>query len=755
MATIDQSSGVTDIANGHGSLVPLGNRFDPVPALPWPVSGSIRPDILSAKPTPVGLLHALRRRWSLALLLGLLAGGLLAGLIWMLVPVRYESWSLLRVAQFAPGSATGSSLVGLGSDFINFKRDQQNLVTTPLVINSALRTLQSKKNGMLAAVPDVEQGEWLRKQLSIDFPGDGQIMRISMKGSNPREVRDIVDAVTKAYLAEIVSKEANELQKRISDLALKFETTRTEILKDRDQLNKSITLLTGGVQTQMVQRQMAEQNLRQLAANMNQREERVRDTELKLKLAQTRNETWSKFKIPESVIEEELSRDPQVAGLLQEIQKQQTEFSALNARVPNKQDRRLQGMSAQLAQLQEQLEETMADKRPQILERIAMGGARGLEAFAAVPLLETELAELKKAATDARELYDEEIKKISRFDRTSAEIDQKESDIKDKQAFNAKVGAELNLLRTEAGGGRLERVTEIERAVEPTTNDAIRKYLATAFAGLTGLGLVVFGVAFGEFQTRRLNSTRDVNEGLGLHVIGHLPPLSGRAWRKLQSGSGGALRTQLLESIDSIRTALLHNTIVESPRVVMVTSGDAHEGKTTVACQLAISLARSGRRTVLVDADLRNPTVHRVFDLPQDPGLAEMLRRHVEHAGHVHATQQPNLWLMPAGQADLFAVQALSSSQVAQLVEGLKQEFDFVIIDTGAVLSVADAMLIGQHADAAILATQRDCSKLPQIYEAVERLRSVGIVVLGTVVNGVSSSSKRFARRQLPESVAS
>ena len=754
MATIEQGSSTAELGNGHGSLVPIGNRYDSLPALPWPVGGSFRPEILSAKPTPIGLLHALRRRWPLALFAGLLVGCLLAGLIWYLVPVRYESWSLLRVSQFAPGSSSGSALLSQGADFMNFKRDQQNLVTTPLVINSALRTLQSKKIGMLSAIADVEQGEWLRKQLSIDFPGDGQIMRISMKGSHAREVRDIVDAVTKAYLAEIVQKEATELQKRIADLNVQFENTRNEIIKERDNLNKAIASMTGGAQTQQVKRQMAEQNLRQLASNMNTRDERVRETELKLKLAKTRNETFSKFKIPESVIEEELARDSQVAMLMQELQKQRTEYSAVMARTPNKQSRVLLNKAAELSQLQEEIEETMADKRPQILEKFISGASRGMEQFAAVPLLETELEELKKAAAEAHELYDEELKKISAFDRTSAEIEQKESDLRDKQQHNSKVGSDLKQLKTEAGG-RLERVTEIERAVEPTTNDAIRKYIATAFAGLTGLGLVIFGVAFGEFQTRRVNSSRDMNEGLGLHVIGNLPPLSGRAWRKLQSGSGGALRTQLLESIDSIRTALIHNTIVESPKVVMITSADAHEGKTTVACQLAISLARSGRRTILVDADLRNPTVHRVFDLPQEPGLAEMLRSHAEHAGYVHPTQQPNLWMMPAGQADLFAVQALSSNQAATLVEGLKQEYEFVIIDTGAVLAVADAMLIGQHADAAILATQRDYSKLPQVYEAVERLRSVGIAVLGTVVNGVNSNSKRVARRQLPDSISS
>jgi capsular exopolysaccharide synthesis family protein len=194
----------------------------------------------------------------------------------------------------------------------------------------------------------------------------------------------------------------------------------------------------------------------------------------------------------------------------------------------------------------------------------------------------------------------------------------------------------------------------------------------------------------------------------------------------------------LAESVDSIRATLIHTTLVDSPRVVLVTSADACEGKTTVASQLAASLARCGKRTLLVDGDLRHPAAHRIFELPQEPGLCELLRRQIDGEAAVHPTLSPNLWVMPAGRCDVHSVQALSGDSLAQAASAWRSHYEFVIIDSAPVLKVADPLLFGQHVDTTILSVLRDVSQTPRVFEASERLRSVGISVLGAVVNGVN-----------------
>ena len=208
-------------------------------------------------------------------------------------------------------------------------------------------------------------------------------------------------------------------------------------------------------------------------------------------------------------------------------------------------------------------------------------------------------------------------------------------------------------------------------------------------------------------------------------MVGELPNVSGRVWRRIKGGKGpSVLKALMAERIDGTRTALIHTTSADPPRVVMVTSAEPHEGKTTTASQLAASLARSGRRTLLIDADIRNPGAHRVFEMPQDPGLCELLRGEAERDAVIHPTRTANLWLLPAGRCDLRSVQALSTSYLGTAIAALCVQFDYVVIDSGPVLKIADPLLIGQHVDAAIVSVLRD---VEQGAQGVRSLRAAAL----------------------------
>jgi capsular exopolysaccharide synthesis family protein len=169
----------------------------------------------------------------------------------------------------------------------------------------------------------------------------------------------------------------------------------------------------------------------------------------------------------------------------------------------------------------------------------------------------------------------------------------------------------------------------------------------------------------------------------------------------------------------------------------MVTSAVSGEGKTTLASHLASSLARAGRRTLLVDCDLRRPAAHQLFELPLQPGFSEVLMNEVHVAEAVRSTAVENLWVMPAGQWDREVMQALARDGGADIFERLKNDYDFVIVDSHPVLPATDSLLIGQHVDAVLMSLLRDVSQTPRVYAAGQRLTSLGIRVLGAVVNGM------------------
>ena len=188
---------------------------------------------------------------------------------------------------------------------------------------------------------------------------------------------------------------------------------------------------------------------------------------------------------------------------------------------------------------------------------------------------------------------------------------------------------------------------------------------------------------------------------------------------------------QLTESIDGVRTILMHDSTSKRRQVVLVTSAATMEGRTTVASQLAASLARAGRRTLLIDGDLRRPALHALFDVPLEDGLCEVLRAEVDVADVIRPTHAEGLWLLTAGYCDIDAIHALATEQMQPVFDKLRTEYDFVIIDGAPVLGMSDALIFGQYSDGAILSVRRDHSQMPKINQAAELLRGVGIRIIG------------------------
>jgi capsular exopolysaccharide synthesis family protein len=147
-------------------------------------------------------------------------------------------------------------------------------------------------------------------------------------------------------------------------------------------------------------------------------------------------------------------------------------------------------------------------------------------------------------------------------------------------------------------------------------------------------------------------------------------------------------------------------------------------------------LSRAWKRTLVIDADLRHPGTHLLFETPQEPGLAEVLRGEVEPADAIRATAYSRLWVLPAGNGDNHAIQALAQDNVRTIFEQLKQQYDFIIIDAPPVLPVTDSLLIGQHVDGVLFAILSEVSRSPAIYAAQQKLAPLDLHTLGAVVLG-------------------
>jgi polysaccharide biosynthesis transport protein len=724
--------------NGH-ALVPVSNGNGSMMALPWPYGAPIRPEILSAKPNPMELLLALRRRWPLAVGLGLATGGILAALVWFLMPIKYEAAALLNVSPKQQANMLDQS-EGLSMEgFSNYKRTQIQLIKSGKVLNRVLSKPDIQRLALVKKQKD-DIG-WLEDELMVDFPGDAQILRIAMKGDDVRALTMIVNAVKDAYMSEIVYIERDKRMKEQGDLDKALENTRKEFKNKTDQLkNMEDSLGLSGSGSYEIQKKKMIDELDQLTKHRNELATDLGAITMNLMLVKRQLENASEPNIPEVLLDAQVNQNPQIVNLQQQVTQLRLFIAKERLTTKDGKSRSVKRLTQQLDIFNDALDEMRQEMRAQMLEQYKASMAAGGNPLGGnLPILETKQQALTDALTEASTNVEQKYADLEKLEKTSSDAEGLRSELTELRGVMQTLGQDLRMraitdLQT-------PRVTPLVDAEIPKGNDAMRKYLVVAFTGLAGVGLAIFGVAYAEFQSRRVNRGRDVNEGLGIRVMGDLPRLSGRAAKRPE-----LMQAILTESIDSIRTSLIHTTAVQSPRIVMVTSADNSEGKTTVASQLAASLARSGRRTLLVDADVRNPAIHEVFDLPCEPGFSEALRGTIDRSAVIQPTHAPNLWLVPAGRCDMQSIQLLASAQLGAMLKAWREEFEFVIIDIGPVLQVADPLLIGQHVDAAILSAQCDISKMPNVYDACERLKSVGVVVLGAVVNGSCNRTSRRTR---------
>ena len=327
-----------------------------------------------------------------------------------------------------------------------------------------------------------------------------------------------------------------------------------------------------------------------------------------------------------------------------------------------------------------------------------------------------------------------------------------QDDIEQSQVAASKMGTEIQSLEVElmAPG----RVLKIEDAEVPTTSDVAKRYMMICMATLGAFLASLLGLTFWELQTRKVSDSTEIVGDLGIRLIGTLPviPVRHKSANVQRSRIREAQIERLMhESIDMTRTMLLNSTKSQTGRVFTITSAMSGEGKTSLSCHLASSLARSGRKTVLIDADMRHPSINQLFDQPLVPGLCEILRGEASFEGAIVPSSIPDLDLIPAGEVDGLAMRSLSLGGIAPLFDQLKPRYDCVVVDTAPVLPVTDTLLIAPYTDGVILAVLTDVSRSNKITDAHQKLIAIGVKILGAVFTGdrPSNYGKDYRYRDL------
>jgi capsular exopolysaccharide synthesis family protein len=286
---------------------------------------------------------------------------------------------------------------------------------------------------------------------------------------------------------------------------------------------------------------------------------------------------------------------------------------------------------------------------------------------------------------------------------------------------------------------RANNVQIMDRAKPPKgpfTPNSRRDWLTALLFGMVAAIALTLGV---EALDDTVKTPDEVTRRFGLTLLGLVPAVSGRRVPLLT----GKMPQPFSESFRALRTALVFTSGAESTRTIVVTSSQPLEGKTTTACNLASALALGGARVLLIDADLRRPSLHTALEVSNEAGLSHVLAGLTELGAAIRPTDQPNLSVITAGTAPANPSELLASNGMKTLLAGL-EDFDWVIIDTPPVLPVTDAVVLAQAVWGVVFVIGAESTRRPEVERALDLLRGSGRRLIGAVLNRVDLTRNKY-----------
>ena len=289
-------------------------------------------------------------------------------------------------------------------------------------------------------------------------------------------------------------------------------------------------------------------------------------------------------------------------------------------------------------------------------------------------------------------------------------------------------------------------IDKAEPNFEPVHPNLMQNLLLSIILGLLGGGGLAFLV---EFLDNSIKTTEDLEKMLGMSLLGVVPSLDQDDVDQILSNKERAIyaytrqRSPIAEALRSIRTNIKFRTGDKSPLVLLVTSAVPQEGKSFMSSNLSAVMAMSGQKVLLIDADLRRPSIHRLFDLTDGYGTVNVLQGEMSFQSVAQDTHVPGLKVVAAGTPPSNPNELLGNG-ILQKIRELAPEFDVIIIDTPPVTAVSDPMVLSPMVDGVVLVVEANGTKRPVVKQAVSRLKGVNAPLLGGVVNKFDSKRSGY-----------
>jgi polysaccharide biosynthesis transport protein len=692
-------------------------RLLPYPDGPVPPA----PGDAAARYTPLQV--AWRRRWTVLMtVLFCLAAAFVY--VMKATPV-YTSSSRIYVEQTGPqilGDANG--LVAKQSD--TYLHNQAALLKSTPILTSAVEATNAARMKSFKGVDNIVTT--LKKDLEVSVGKQDDLITVSFDSPYPQEAADLVNGIVEEYVRHNAHKKKSSAVEILGILQTWKKQNDAEMAQKMQELvafkQTNGTLSFAGPEGKG---NIILERLAKLSDALTQAQLATFEAEAGYQAAkQALEDPALVTRMVEAQQQDTNHNDKEYGELLADLRKTRTDLLSLRER----------GIIHNSST--DDLEARIEFLRSQISQR------ESVLAEAYVGLLDQQRQVTQAKERDIRAAFEQQKKEALELNTKAADLVRLESDVKRAEELGDNLNKRIKEVGVDATTDTSNlniSVLESARPEEKPTSPNKPRTMALALVLGMMLGL---GAAFTrEWTDHRLRNAEEVTGALQLPILGVVPHMAGKI-SIVDRGQNVRLlpMSETAEAYRTIRTAVFFAAPGEDMKTILVTSPAPGDGKTTSASNLAIALAQAGHRTLLLDADFRKPSQHKVFQIDPKVGLSNVIAGQVKLREAVRQTETPGLYVLPCGPVPPNPSEILNGKRFAQVMEVLCNAFDRIVLDSPPVMPVTDARILAASADLTILVLRADKSTEKMSRHARDGLLSVGANILGVVVNDMSKRKR-------------
>jgi capsular exopolysaccharide synthesis family protein len=644
--------------------------------------------------------------------------------------------------------------VGLASD--DRKKEEKGIGEVSQTANSTLASSEDVSEAIRLA-PFVQI---LQRNLNIEPVREGRatikdtrLIEVSFRHSNPELAAFIVNGIIETFSKANqekrsgTSRKTNDfLEERIAGLQSEIKSSELKLVDLKD---KAGIINTDGEQTIVIQR------LSGLNKNLLEAENQRKNAEANyntVKNSPERIKSLSEELMGRYITEQESA----IRGYVNDTEKQISGLKATRERLRQEyQDSayEIQEITVQINSLENSIAKAL-QKNKDDLEDYRKRSTKVL-----LDNLQTKYIRAKQEEDKIRASYTEQLNQAQGQGQSGVIIKLLEQDIETKRGFLE------NLTKQQSSNDIVAQGTDNNISVAeiaiPPENPVSPRRLTTVLAALFLSTLFGMGLAlFLEYLDDTIRTTEEIESYLHLPALAAIPMIDSMPKRRLLLVGGkddgdekatsellisSDSRSALAEAYRQLRTSILLSTAGHAPKSLLITSSLPAEGKTTTAINTAISLAQTGAKVLIIDADMRRPRLHSVFNIGNGAGLSTILSSEStenEMLDIIQYEETAKLYLLPSGPVPPNPAELIGSEQMAHFLKTMQNNFTHVVVDSPPIASFTDGVLIASMVDGVILVVNAGKSSRQVVRRSRQLLQDIGAKIFGVVLNQVNLNSK-------------